>query len=195
MQPWTRVEEVQRYGDGILAGELIRFRPLREADLADLERWWTDPAWAVLQSSTVRPRPADSAAELFRDWSANKEPGSVGFSVVSQADDTLLGHVALYGAALPSRSATAAIVIGSEHTGRGYGTDAMRTLIRYGFEEMGLNRIGLEVWAFNTRAIASYTKAGFVEEGRRRQVVFHGGRYYDEVLMSILAPEWRATQG
>ena len=44
------------------------------------------------------------------------------------ADRTLLGHAVLYGAALPSRSATAAILIGSEHTGKGFGTDAMRAL-------------------------------------------------------------------
>jgi RimJ/RimL family protein N-acetyltransferase len=194
MQPWSGIEEVQQYGRGILAGKLVRFRPLHEEDLAELERWWTDPEWSVLQSGTVRPRPADSAAELFRGWSANKEPGNVGFSVVSQADDTLVGHVVLYGAAVPTRSATAAIIIGSEYAGRGFGTDAMRTLVRYGFEEMGLNRIGLEVWAFNDRAIASYLKAGFVEEGRRREMIFHAGRFHDEVLMSILAADWRAAR-
>ncbi len=194
MQRWSRIEEVQEYGSGILTGELIRFRPLNEDDLGELERWWTDPAWAVLQSGTVRPRPANSASELFRSWSTNDDPGKVGFSVVSQADDTLVGHAVLYGAALPTRSATAAIIIGAEHTGRGFGTDAMRTLIRYGFEEMGLNRIGLGVWAFNTRAIASYTKAGFVEEGRRREIVFHAGQFHDEVLMSILASDWHANR-
>lgn len=59
---------------------------------------------------------------------------------------------------------------------------------------MGLNRIGLEVRAFNTRAIASYAKAGFVEEGRRREIVFHAGQFHDEVLMSILASDWYANR-
>jgi RimJ/RimL family protein N-acetyltransferase len=63
-------------------------------------------------------------------------------------------------------------------------------MVRYGFQELGLNRIELGVWAFNDRAIAAYRKVGFVEEGRRRQMTFHAGQFHDEVLMSILRSEW-----
>jgi len=52
--------------------------------------------------------------------------------------------------------------------------------------------VQLEVWAFNERALRCYRAAGFTEEGRRRQVTFHDGRWHDEVLMSVLQPEWAA---
>ena len=59
-------------------------------------------------------------------------------------------------------------------------------MVRYGFLAIGLHRIELTAWAFNVRAIASHRKAGFVEEGRRRDAVFHDGAFYDQVLLSVL---------
>jgi RimJ/RimL family protein N-acetyltransferase len=70
----------------------------------------------------------------------------------------------------------------------------MRIIVGYGFREMGLHRIRLAVAPFNLAGIRAYQKAGFVEEGRRREPVLHDGRWYDEVLMSILDREWAARR-
>jgi RimJ/RimL family protein N-acetyltransferase len=64
-------------------------------------------------------------------------------------------------------------------------------MMRYGFAEMGLHRIELAVFAYNTRAQALYRSLGFTEEGRRREVVLHDGIFHDEIVMSILEDEWR----
>ena len=45
---------------------------------------------------------------------------------------SLVGHVTLYGADVRTRSATLAVMIGREHLGHGYGSDAVRVLVRYG---------------------------------------------------------------
>src|SRR4029077_6502603 len=92
------------------------------------------------------------------------------------------------------RCATLGIALGREYIGRGYGTDAMRVIVDYGFREMGLHRIQLGVAPFNPAGIRAYEKAGFVEEGRYRESVLHDGRWYDEVLMSILDHEWTARR-
>src|SRR5205814_6896156 len=97
----------------------------------------------------------------------------------------LVGHIGLWGARPKDRCATIGIALGREHIGRGYGTDAMRVIVDYGFREMGLHRIQLGVAPFNPAGIRAYEKAGFVEEGRFRESVLHDGRWYDEVLMSI----------
>ena len=73
---------------------------------------------------------------------------------------------------------------------KGYGSDAVATLVRFGFEEMNLNRIELRVFDFNERAQASYRKCGFVEEGRMRQSHYADGAYCDVVVMSVLRDEW-----
>lgn len=101
----------------------------------------------------------------------------------------------LWGGVLPTRVGTYTIAIGPQSVGQGYGLDATRVLLRYGFDELGLHKIELQVWAFNTRAIRAYEKAGFVTEGIRRAVAFHAGAFHDEVLMGILEEEFRSSSG
>ena len=62
------------------------------------------------------------------------------------------------------------------------------------FQE-GLHRIGLTVFSFNERAIRSYQKSGFVPEGRAREAIWRGGRFWDEIAMSVLVSDWRARRG
>lgn len=185
-QRWDDVQHAQAYGGGILRGQWVVLRELREEDLPRLQRWWNDPAVAVLQTASIRPQPTEKVADTFRGWSGNQDGSSVGFSVVKADSEDLVGHVALWGASPQTRCATLGIILGPEHTARGLGTDALRVLVRYGFTEMGLHRIQLGVFGFNSRAIAAYRKVGFREEGRRREAIFHDGRFHDEVLMGLL---------
>jgi RimJ/RimL family protein N-acetyltransferase len=183
-------DAAHRYGRDLLVGESVRLRALEERDIVHLERWWTDPEWQQLQQATVRPRPEGATGDLFRRWSRNDEPGAAGFSIQSLQGE-FVGHVSLWGAALPVRAAALSIVIGPNHVGTGFGPDAVRIMVRYGFLAMGLNRIELSVWAFNTRARRAYEKAGFVEEGVRREAAFVNGEFADEVVMGLLRRDWR----
>ncbi len=77
-----------------------------------------------------------------------------------------------------------------DYRGKGYGTDAMKVLISFIFEQMNINKVQLDVYSFNKRAIKSYRKNGFVEEGRLRQSMFRNGQYHDRVVMGILREEY-----
>jgi RimJ/RimL family protein N-acetyltransferase len=184
----------QTYGRDLLVGELVRLRPLEDRDMIHLERWWGDPEWQVFQQQTVRPQPDGPTQELFRGWSRNDSGGAVGFSIETLASGEFVGHVTLWGASLPTRSATLGIIIGPAHVGRGYGTDAVRVIARYGFRAMGLHRISLTVAAFNARGRRAYEKAGFQLEGVRRDAVFADGAFTDEILMGLLQPDWEALE-
>jgi RimJ/RimL family protein N-acetyltransferase len=184
-------EEAWQYGNGLLVGQSVRLRELQETDLDQLVHWWNDPAYAPLQAPIVRPQPVTSVRETFQKWSANDSDSAVGFSVIDRESQALVGHIAISGIHARTRAGVLAIVVGGDQTERGYGTDAVRVMVRYGFEELGLNRIELHVFAYNSRAIATYRKVGFVEEGRRRQAAFHAGRFHDSVIMSLLAEEYR----
>ena len=70
----------------------------------------------------------------------------------------------------------------------------MRIIVGYGFREMGQAPHSAQCAPFNPAGIRAYQKAGFVEEGRQRESVLHDGRWYDEVLMSILDHEWAARR-
>ncbi|NDL59133.1 GNAT family N-acetyltransferase [Phytoactinopolyspora mesophila] len=173
-----------------LTGEKVRLRALRDDDLPDLCRWWSDPAQAVYQTTHApTPRPSADLIEMFRGWSKN-DGSRWGFSVEAKGDAAFVGHVTLFGANIKDRCAEFAIIIGTEHQDRGYGTDATRLMVSYGFAELGLHRIELGVFGFNERAIAAYARAGFVEEGRRRAAVYRSGVWHDDVYMGLLRHEW-----
>ena len=106
----------------------------------------------------------------------------------------LVGNIGLFDVRTKDRGAELGIALGREYIGRGYGTDAVRVIVAYGFREIGLHRIALSVAPYNPAGIRAYEKAGFVEEGRYRESVLHDGHWYDEVLMSILDREWAARQ-
>jgi RimJ/RimL family protein N-acetyltransferase len=194
MSELTDVSGAFGYGDSILAGERVRLRGVRDDDLPALAKWETDPGRLATLSHRVVPPSEAAAKDRIAKWSANDE-GHFGFAIETLEDPpVLVGHIGLWGASPKDRCATLGIALGREHIGRGYGSDAMRVMVGYAFRELGLHRLQLGVAPFNLAAIRAYQKAGFVEEGRHRESVLHDGRWYDEVLMSILDHEWAARR-
>lgn len=74
----------------------------------------------------------------------------------------------------------------------GYGTEAIRLILRYGFESVGLHRVDLVVLEYNLRAIRSYEKCGFVREGVLRETIQVDGVWRNDLVMAILEDEYRA---
>ena len=182
------------YGDSLLAGDRVRLRGVREDDLPTLAKAEMDAGILVTLADRVVPPSEAAAKERIAKWSAN-EDDRLGFAIETLDEPSVLvGHVGLWGWQTKDRCATIGIALGREHIGRGYGTDAMRVIVSYGFRELGLHRIQLGVSPFNPAGIRAYEKAGFAEEGRRREAVWHDGRWYDEVLMSVLEREWAARR-
>lgn len=91
-----------------------------------------------------------------------------------------------------NRAGEVGIMIGERDCwGRGYGTDALRTLSRFAFDQMNLHRIELHVFAEHEQAIRVYERVGFRVEGRRRDAIYKHGRFHDMLLMSVLQGELR----
>ncbi len=184
------MEDARSFARDVLTGERVRLRGLRDGDLPSLVGWYNDPAFDITDTGFVMPKSEAARRNQMADWTANQRD-DVGF-VIETLDDppVVIGQLGLWGARPKDRCGTLGIGIGLEHTGRGYGTDAVRVLVGYGFREFGLHRIQLTLAAFNVAGLRAYAKVGFVEEGRRRSAVFHDGHWYDEILMSILHDEW-----
>lgn len=146
------LDDAVTYGHGLLCGDGVRLREARDADYELLARWWNDPVVQMFQTNWVRPRPEPANVDLIRGWSENTG-NDVGFAVELD-DGVLIGHVALWGID-KNASASLGVILGPPYWSAGHGTDALRVLVRYGFAELALHRIGLEVFAYNTRAIAA----------------------------------------
>jgi len=102
-----------------------------------------------------------------------------------------VGEVVLNQIDWHSRTASFRIALFAEkYFGKGYGSQATQLMLQYGFEQLDLHRIELEVFDFNPRALHVYKKAGFVQEGVKRDVLYWEGIYHSAIVMSILKPEY-----
>lgn len=113
------------------------------------------------------------------------------FTIVTLDSDKMIGTVSLENVDSINRTATLGIFIGDkDYRSKGYGTEAIKLLLEYGFKYMNLNNIKLDLMEFNERALKCYKKCGFKEYGRRRKCKFINGKYYDSISMDILAEEF-----
>ena len=113
------------------------------------------------------------------------------FAIVLLENDELIGFIDLHDIDQLYRNAYLGIVIGEDpYRNKGYGTEATRLILEYGFMTLNLHNIMLSVHADNLAAIACYQKAGFQKVGCRREAVFKEGKYIDKILMDILAPDF-----
>jgi len=141
-----------------------------------------------------------------RRWSSKKIQGRIEniqdqpqldlfiFSIRTKAEDRLIGVTSLYGVKWTHGEGFLGIGLGDRQDwGQGYGTDAVRLILRYAFTELNLGRLSLDVYAYNPRAIRVYEKIGFVPEGRMRKCLNREGIRSDIIFMSILKEEWEQT--
>lgn len=133
------------------------------------------------------------AEEKYIESTAQSSDTDKSFAIETIAEQKYIGGVAFHAINWLNRSAGLGITIGDKsYWGRGYGTDAMRVMMRLGFDKMNLHRLWLHVYEYNRRAIASYEKCGFKREGVLRKERFYRGSYYDTVVMGMLDDEFRA---
>lgn len=102
-----------------------------------------------------------------------------------------IGTIGLHNIDWKNRNAMLGISIGAPNSrSLGYGEDAIRTLLRFAFNELNLHRVALHVYAFNARAIRCYEKCGFKNEGAMREFIFREGAFHDALNMGILKKEF-----
>ncbi len=174
----------------MLTGALVTLRAITPAELDALFAIESDLAtWELRGPSppTALDRDAWEAAQRARPVG---DDGAVRFAV--EADGAFVGRCSLTAFDPLARHATVSVALAADARGRGYGTDALRVLVGFGFRRRNLRRLQMDVLASNAAAIATYRKVGFVEEGRRRQHAWVDGRYEDELIMGLLREEWAA---
>ena len=115
------------------------------------------------------------------------------FTICRREDDRPVGNCGLHGLDTLNGNAGLGIAVGDPaDRGQGYGRDALRALIAFGFGRLRLERIYLDVYDFNVDAQRLYERIGFVREGVLRHEFWRDGRWVDSVRMAMLVDEWRA---
>lgn len=179
----------------MIEGRLIK---LRAVELSDVDRY---VAWLNDREVTRHLQRRYQLSRLAEEnWLRKDDTKLIGFAggnyAIETKDGVHIGSVGFHYANPENRKATLGIAIGDKaYWSKGYGTDAILTLLRFGFDEMNLHRIDLGVDADNARAIACYWKCGFVEEGRLRDTRYVRGQHRDQLWMGILREEFHAKHG
>jgi RimJ/RimL family protein N-acetyltransferase len=131
------------------------------------------------------------SAKETREWIEKERSNAFGFSIHTLDDDRIIGFIDLDGVDWTARNAWMGVGIGErDYWGKGYGSEAVNLLLRFAFEELNLNRVTLNVFEYNERAIKAYEKVGFQHEGRQRQMMNRFGQRWDMIFMGILRSEW-----
>lgn len=174
-----------------LDGERIELRRHSRANYRLYAEWYGNPEIWHLTSWAPSPLSRPAVERLFEDRLLSPTDDSFAIHVRGEAEP--IGVISLMNISGANESADLSVLVGHpDDRHRGYGTQAMEQLLRYAFETLGLNRIGLSVFEFNEEAISAYEKLGFVTEGRLRSAIKRSSGFHDAILMSILKAEWEA---
>ena len=147
----------------------------------------------LMDTGPTRLHSAKASSKFIEKMIEEDTPANHFFSIRALDDNRLLGDIDIdvinnWG----SRDAFVGLgIYERENWGKGYGTDAMRLIVQFGFIELNLRRITLTVFEYNPRAIRSYEKCGFQVEGRMRGRILKDNKRWDLLFMSILRDEWK----
>jgi RimJ/RimL family protein N-acetyltransferase len=174
-----------------IAGRRVVLRRHRAEDFPALARWYRDPELTRLTRYQERPMAAEEVERFFRTRLLSAD--ALAYAICELPTERLIGFTTFSALDADNGSVLFHITIGERDAwGRGLGTEAAELMLTHAFERLELHRVGLSVFAFNTRAIRSYEKVGFRVEGRLREAILREGRYWDEIQMGILADDWFA---
>ena len=171
-----------------IAGRLITLRDFRREDVDAAHAVVGDDKVTRWLSFDTRSRAETSTMIEGAVERAQVEPRTEFYLAVTLPDDDLIGfaRLALNGV----RAGKLGYAIRADQWGKGYATDAARTLISYGFKQLSLHRISAAIGPDNDPSIALVRHLGFQYEGRIRDHVHTNGAWRDSLLFSILTHEW-----
>ncbi len=175
-----------------IIGERLYLSPINSEEVDPYLEWMNEDRTLAINFGQY-PLMVSSKKDL--NWLYEPPKNMHCFAIVRLDDDMLLGSISLHNIDHLNRNAFIGIFIGGEEQrGKGYGAEAIRLMLNYGFKTMNLHSINLTVHSDNLAGISCYKKAGFVEVGRLPEVRFIDGRYVDKIYMSILEHEFSSDR-
>jgi len=174
----------------MLQGERVVLRPIQAWDRERLyELVETIEVRALASNDPPLPVSLEEIEARDRRWIEEHHTDSAWFAI--DVDAETIGMCGLHMIEHYHQRATVGIRIGKPYRGRGHGQDAVRTLVEYGFSQLNLEKISLQVLADDERAVGAYRKAGFIEEGRLRDHTWYDGARRDELVMGVRREDWK----
>ncbi len=176
-----------------IEGQRLYLRPLREEDASSEYLSWLND----LEIKKYLESPPITEVGQIRDYihKQRENPNSLFVGIFDKQTGQHIGNVKLEPINWEEKVAVFGTLIGNkQYWGRGYGQEATRLMVDYGFRELGLKKITLGVIEYNVRAINCYKKVGFTIKEIKPQALEHEGKKYDNAVMEITPEDFRKTQ-
>jgi RimJ/RimL family protein N-acetyltransferase len=175
-------------------GRLVRLGPLdHEKDPQVISRWTHDPLFHSVRTDFVRPLSVEAVRKQLDNIEKQMEETKnlFHFALRLRQDNRLVGLAKIYWIDFHNGTGEVDMGIGDiADRRRGYGSDALNLLLRFGFNDLNLHRIAAWISADNAAFLNMARKAGFIEEARRREASYHAGRYWDVLILGLLRHQW-----
>jgi RimJ/RimL family protein N-acetyltransferase len=173
------------------SGKLVKLRAYKEADIEKAVEFINDEEVKKLLDSNI-PFPMTKWQE--EEWVKSRKANTdftYDFAIEDLKTGKYIGGCSINECNVKNRTCEIGIMIGDkEYWSKGYGSDALKLLIKFIFEEVNMNKIKLKVFSFNNRAIACYKKVGFKEEGILKKELYRSGKSYDVIPMAIFKDDF-----
>jgi [ribosomal protein S5]-alanine N-acetyltransferase len=173
-----------------LEAEHVRLEPPRPEHLGSFVRWFADPE--VTRYLLRRHPPTLRQEEAWLERTAASKSDVV-WAVFLPEGATIIGVCGLHRIDWRSRHGWIEISLGDRSQwGKGYATEATRTVTGYAFTELGLEKVLVSVYVGNQASVRILGKVGYRQCGLLRRHAFFGGEWHDELLGELCREEWKA---
>lgn len=176
-----------------MIGKSVYLRPLERTDIDNGWHDWINNGEVTVNLMSPFPQNLEDMNKYF---DSNQNKNNVMFAVCDKETNQYIGNARLSNINWVNRTAEYGRLIGNDQSrGKGYGTDTLILLFKYGFHTLGLNRLWTTVWSENEASLRSNQKVGLVNEGTMRQAVYKNGKYQDLVILSMIREDFDRIHG
>lgn len=174
---------------------MIRLEPFERSDFQQLIDWIDTEELLIKWSGSLFsfPLTTESMEWYIQDTNVPGVSDAFVFKALETETGAVVGHISLGGLSWKNRSSRISRVFVSPGAlQKGICQQMTKAVLKIGFEELGLHRIGLGVYENNKAAINCYLKSGLNIEGVSRDILWHNGEFLSMVEMAMLEDEWKA---
>src|SRR5262245_18205106 len=168
----------------------IRLRPIEPGDWEVFYRWNQDDEMTRAVDRVWFPQSRETVRRQAEEASLQRPENDAFTWVIENAEGAVVGSISTHNCDRRTGTFAYGISVLPEHQRRGYASEAIALVLRYYFEELGYQKVTVNVFDFNAASIRLHERLGFRQEGRLRRMTFTRGRHHDALVFGLTAEEF-----